>query len=194
LRFLAGRRVVLMTFVADIIAMIFGSPAALFPALAYGQYAGSAGTAGLLYAAPGAGALVGSLLSGWVSRIRRQGRAVLWSVAAWGGAITVFGFSGGLFPLALLLLAVAGAADMVSAVFRGTIIQLSTTDRLRGRVGAPNSMVVTAGPRFGDVESGVVAALTSPIVSVVSGGILCLVGVAALAAGVPALRRQAADR
>ena len=94
----------------------------------------------------------------------------------------------------LAWLAVAGAADMVSAVFRGTIIQLSTPDRLRGRVGALNSMVVTAGPRFGDVESGVVAALTSPIFSVVSGGILCLVGVAALAAGVPALRRQAADR
>jgi hypothetical protein len=115
-------------------------------------------------------------------------------VAGWGGAITLFGFSGGVLPLALLLLAVAGAADMVSAVFRATIIQLSTPDRLRGRVSALNSMVVTAGPRLGDVEAGAVAALTSPIFSVVSGGILCLVGVAALAIGVPALRRQAAGR
>jgi predicted MFS family arabinose efflux permease len=137
---------------------------------------------------------MGSLLSGWVSGIRRQGTAVLWSVAAWGAAITLFGFSGGVFPLALLLLGVAGAADMISAVFRGTIIQLSTPDRLRGRVSALNSMVVTAGPRLGDVEAGVVATLTSPLFSVVSGGILCLLGVAALAAGVPALRRQAADR
>jgi MFS family permease len=186
--------VLLSLFAVDLNAMVFGMPRALFPALAVHYFGVGPQGLGLLYAAPGAGALVGSLLSGWVSRIRRQGQAVLWSVAAWGGAITLFGFSGGVFPLALVLLGVAGAADMISAVFRGTIIQLSTPDRLRGRVGALNSMVVTAGPRFGDVESGVVAALTSPIFSVVSGGILCLVGVAALAAGVPALRRQAANR
>jgi len=92
------------------------------------------------------------------------------------------------------MLAVAGAADMISAVFRHTMIQLATPDRLRGRVSALNSMVVTAGPRLGDVEAGGVAALTSPVFSVISGGLLCLVGVAVIAARVPALRRQAAAR
>lgn len=186
--------VLLAIFAVDLNAMVFGMPRALFPALAAHLFRVGPQGLGLLYAAPGAGALVGTLLSGWVSRIRRQGLAVLWAVAAWGAAITLFGFSGAIFPLALALLAVAGAADMISAVFRHTIIQLSTPDRLRGRVSALNSMVVTAGPRLGDVEAGGVAALTSPVFSIVSGGILCLVGVAAIAALVPALRRQAAAR
>jgi len=200
--------VLLSIFAVDLNAMVFGMPRALFPALAAHLFRAGPQGLGLLYAAPGAGALVGSLLSGWVSRTRRQGVAVLWAVAGWGAAITLFGLAAAIFPqapallslalvllpLALVLLAVAGAADMVSAVFRHTIIQLSTPDRLRGRVSALSSMVVTAGPRLGDVEAGAVAALTSPVFSVVSGGILCLVGVAAIAALVPALRRQAAAR
>jgi len=194
LRYARGNSVLLAIFVADLDAMVFGMPRALFPALAAHLFRVGPQGLGLLYAAPGVGALVGSLLSGWVSRIRRQGAAVLWAVAVWGAAITLFGFAGGSFALALLLLAVAGAADMISAVFRHTIIQLATPDRLRGRVSALNSMVVTAGPRLGDVEAGVVAALTSPVFSVISGGLLCLLGVAVIAARVPALRRQAADR
>jgi ENTS family enterobactin (siderophore) exporter len=193
--------VLLSIFAVDLNAMVFGMPRALFPALAAHLFRVGPQGLGLLYAAPGAGALVGSLLSGWVSRIRRQGVAVLWAVAGWGAAITLFGLAAAIFPqarallpLALVLLAVAGAADMVSAVFRQTIFQLSTPDRLRGRVSALNSMVVTAGPRLGDVEAGGVAALTSPVFSVVSGGVLCLLGVAAIAALVPALRRQAAAR
>ena len=186
--------VLLAIFAVDLNAMVFGMPRALFPALAAHLFGVGPQGLGLLYAAPGAGALVGSLLSGWVSRIQRRGLAVLWAVAAWGAAITLFGFSGSVFPLALALLAVAGAADMISAVFRHTIIQLTTPDRLRGRVSALNSMVVTAGPRLGDVEAGGVAALTSPFFSVVSGGILCVAGVAAIAALVPALRRQGSAR
>lgn len=194
LAYARGNPVLLAIFAVDLNAMVFGMPRALFPALAAHLFRVGPQGLGLLYAAPGAGALAGSLLSGWVSRIRRQGVAVLWAVGAWGAAITLFGLAGSAFPLALGLLAVAGAADMVSAVFRHTIIQLSTPDRLRGRVSALNSMVVTAGPRLGDVEAGGVAALTSPVFSVVSGGILCLLGVAAIAALVPGLRRQAAAR
>ena len=197
LRYARGNPVLLAIFAADLDAMIFGMPRALFPALAAHLFRVGPQGLGLLYAAPGAGALVGSLLSGWVSGIRRQGAAVLCAVAVWGAAITSFGaFTVLSSPgeLGLLMLAVAGAADMISAVFRHTMIQLATPDRLRGRVSALNSMVVTAGPRLGDVEAGGVAALTSPVFSVISGGLLCLVGVAVIAARVPALRRQAAAR
>ncbi|MBO0686716.1 MAG: MFS transporter, partial [Candidatus Dormibacteraeota bacterium] len=130
------------------------------------------------------------LLSGWVGRVNRQGVAVLWAIAGWGAAITGFGLTGGRLWLGLPLLAVAGAADMVSAVFRSTILQLSVPDFMRGRMNAFHIMVVASGPRLGDVEAGLVAALAGPVVSVVSGGLACLVGIAALAAFLPEIRRQ----
>jgi len=135
------------------------------------------------------GALLGALTAGWVGRVRHQGRAVIWAVALWGLAITAFGFAGKLFFLALAFLAVAGAADVISAVFRGTILQLSVPDALRGRLSAIHIMVVTGGPRLGDVEAGVVAQLVSPLFSVVSGGIACVAGVILLAVLVPELGR-----
>jgi predicted MFS family arabinose efflux permease len=147
---------------------------------------------GLLYAAPGAGALAASVLSGWVSRIRRQGVAVLWAVVAWGGAITAFGLSGRLFPLALVMLALAGASDMISAVFRHTILQLNVADSVRGRMSAFNTVVVSAGPGLGDLRAGAVASLVSPVFSVVSGGLACLAAVVVLAVLTPGLRRQMA--
>jgi MFS family permease len=187
--FLRGRRVLISTFLIDLDAMIFGMPRAVFPVLALMVFRVGPEGLGLLYAAPAVGALVGALTTGWVGRVRRQGMAVIWAVATWGLAITGFGLVGRRFWLGLVLLGVAGAADVISAVFRGTILQLSVPDALRGRLSAAHIMVVTGGPRLGDVEAGVVASLVSPTFSVVSGGVACVAGVAILALAVPELAR-----
>jgi MFS family permease len=176
------------TFVIDINAMVFGMPRALFPALGTTVFGGGAATVGLLYAAPGAGALAGAVTSGWVSRVDRQGRATVIAVIAWGASIAAFGLTSWL-PLALLLLALAGAADVVSAVFRNTILQLSVPDSLRGRLSSIHIAVVTGGPRVGDAESGLVAALTSPGFAVVSGGVACIAGALVIARSMPRLTR-----
>lgn len=188
LRYLRGRRLLVSTFVIDINAMVLGMPRALFPALGTGLFGGGAATVGLLYAAPGAGALAGALFTGWVGRVRRQGLAVIVSVAVWGAAIAAFGVVAWL-PLGLLLLAVAGAADVISAVFRNTILQLSVPDQLRGRLSSVHVAVVTGGPLLGDAEAGAVAAVSSPQVSVVSGGLGCLLGVLAVHRWAPELAR-----
>jgi predicted MFS family arabinose efflux permease len=188
LRFLKGKRVLQGGFLIDLDAMVFGLPRALFPALAIGLYGGGAATVGLLYAAPGVGALVGALTTGWVAHVRRQGLAVLVSVAVWGAAITAFGLARWL-PAGLLFLGIAGAADVVSAVFRNTILQVSVPDELRGRLSSVHIAVVTGGPRLGDTEAGAVAALTSPQISVVSGGVACMLGVIAVAWALPQFRR-----
>ncbi len=192
LRYLRGRQALQGTFVIDINAMVFGMPRALFPELAATTFAGQAGAVGLLYAAPGAGGLVAALMSGWVTRIRHQGRAVLWAVAAWGVSIALFGFARW-FWLAFLCLAFAGASDVVSAVFRNTILQLSVPDRLRGRLSAVHIAVVTGGPRLGDAEAGAVAALTSVRTSAVSGGLACIAGVVAIARLMPGLAHWTLD-
>jgi len=184
LRFLRGRKTVLMTFLIDLNAMVFGMPRALFPAIAYSFFGGGAGTVGLLSAAPAFGAMFGAAFSGGLSRIRRQGLAVVVAVLVWGTTITVFGLSRVLW-VSLLLLAVAGAADMVSAVFRTTILQTATPDALRGRLQGVFIVVVAGGPRLGDVESGAVAAATNETISIVSGGLLCILGVVVLTAMYP---------
>jgi MFS family permease len=184
LRFLGPRKNLLMTFLVDMNAMVFGMPRALFPAIGTTWFHGGAGTVGLLAAAPSVGALVGATFSGWAGRINRQGRAVLVAVAIWGGSIALFGFVRVLW-LGLILLAVAGAADMVSAIFRNTILQVATPDALRGRLQGVFIVVVTGGPRLGDFEAGSVASGFGTQVSVVSGGLACLAGVAALAAAYP---------
>ena len=188
LRYVKGRKLLVGTFLIDIDAMVFGMPRALFPALGTGFFGGGATTVGLLYAAPGAGALVGALFTGWVGGVRRQGRAVIIAVIVWGAAIAAFGLVPWL-PLGLFMLALAGAADVVSAVFRNTILQLSVPDGLRGRLSSVHIAVVTGGPQVGDAEAGAVAALTSPRFSVVSGGLACILGVAALVRWVPELAR-----
>lgn len=188
LAFLKGKRLLLGTFLIDVNAMVFGMPRALFPALGTGLYQGGAATVGLLYAAPGAGALVGALLTGWVSHVRQQGRAVVIAVIVWGAAIAAFGLTPWL-PLGLFLLALAGAADVISAVFRSTILQLSVPDSLRGRLSSVHIAVVTGGPRLGDAEAGAVAALTTPRFSVVSGGLACVAGALLLAKALPDLAR-----
>jgi len=174
-------------FAIDVNAMVFGMPRALFPELGTTLYGGGAGTVGLLFAAPGVGGLIGGLTTGWVGRVRRPGRAVEIAVVLWGLAIAAFGLVSWL-PLGLLLLALAGAADVVSAVFRNTIVQLTVPDELRGRVNALNIAVVTGGPRLGDLEAGAVAAATTPRISIVSGGLACVAGVGVLARLLPQLR------
>ena len=188
-RYLRGRRVLQANFLVDIVAMVFGMPRALFPVLAVTQFGAGPELVGILFSAVAAGAVLGALTSGWVGRIRRQGRAVLVAVAVWGGGIVAFGLAGDRVALALVALAVAGAADVVSAVFRNTILQTNTPDDLRGRLAGIHILVVTGGPRIGDVEAGLVASLTSPTVSVVSGGLLCIVGVGVLALAVPSFAR-----
>jgi MFS family permease len=192
LSFAIRRPVILSIFLVDLIAMIFGMPRAVFPALAEQTFHGGAGILGLLYAAPAVGALIGALTTGWVTRIRKQGLAVIVSVIAWGAAITLAGLT--LFSLALtvLFLAIAGGADVLSAVFRGTILQDETPDALRGRLNALNIMVVTGGPRLGDFEAGLVAGAFGVVASIVSGGLACVIGTGVLSRAVPAFRRYQA--
>ncbi|HWC14810.1 MAG TPA: MFS transporter [Actinomycetota bacterium] len=188
LAFAARTPVLMSIFVIDLVAMIFGMPRAVFPALAKETFGMGAGGVGILYAAPAVGALVGALTTGWVSSVKRQGLAVIVAVVVWGTAIALTGLS--LFSLALTLtfLAIAGAADVVSAVFRGTILLQKTPDALRGRLNALNIMVVTGGPRLGDVEAGLVAGALGAPASVVIGGIACVAGAGLVARLFPSLR------
>jgi predicted MFS family arabinose efflux permease len=185
-RHLKGERLLSATYWIDLNAMIFGMPRAVFPALAVHLYGGGAGVVGLLYAAPGAGALVGSLVTGWCGRIRRQGRAIAACVAVWGGTIAVFGIVPVLW-IGLVLLALAGAADIISAVFRQNVQQRSVPDHLQGRLSGTFFAVVAGGPRLGDAETGVAAAIGGPEFAVWSGGLACLVGVGVLLWRVPEL-------
>ena len=189
LRFVRRSQLAQGAYLIDLNAMVFGMPRALFPALAATVFGGGATTVGLLYAAPGAGALLGALTSGWVGRVRRQGFAVICAVIVWGLAIAGFGVVR-LLPLALLLLAVAGLADVVSAVFRNTIIQFTAPDSMRGRLQGVQMAVVAGGPRLGDLEAGVVATAFGDAVSVVSGGLACVAGALLVARLLPGLRHQ----
>lgn len=187
--YLRGRRVLQSTFAIDIVAMVFGMPRALFPILAVSQFHRGTAAVGLLFAAPAVGALIGALTTGWVKHVRHQGMAVVWAVVLWGAGIAAFGLVGSNLWLGLFFLAFAGAADVISAVFRSTILQLSVPDSLRGRLSGIHILVVTGGPRLGDLEAGLVASAFSPAVSVVSGGLLCIAGAGLLAWLVPAFRR-----
>jgi MFS family permease len=188
LRFARRRREVLATFIVDINAMVFGSPRSLFPALALDVFRVGPAGVGLMASAAGLGALVAALLSGWTTTVRRPGRAVLLSVGVWSLGIVGFGLSTFSFPLALLCLAVASGADVISAVLRSTIVQLLTPDDLRGRVSSIHILVVTGGPRIGDAEASAVAAVIGPALSVVSGGLLSLLGTGAIALALPEFR------
>ena len=185
--FVRRSRLLLSTFVIDLIAMIFGLPRSLFTFMV-----ADARFVGLLFSAPAVGALVGALTSGWTRHVRRQGLAVIIAVALWGVAIAAFGWSGGHLWLALLMLAAAGWADVISAIYRSTILQVSVPDRLRGRLSGIHILVVTGGPRLGDVEAGLVAAWMTPAFSVVSGGLACIVGAGLVAFAFPELRRYRA--
>ncbi|MCU1392029.1 MAG: major facilitator superfamily 1 [Ilumatobacteraceae bacterium] len=188
LRFIMTRRVVLMTFVYDIAAMLFGAPRALIPALSHTLYHGGAGIAGLLYAAPSVGALLATILGGAIGRVHRHGLGVALAIATWGLAVAVFGLVSTLW-VGLLMLAIAGAADTVSAVYRSTILQVSTPDAMQGRLQGVFIVVVTGGPRLGDIESGLVASAFDARFAVVSGGVACVAAVGVLALLVPSFLR-----
>ena len=188
LRFVRRSQPLKGAYVIDVNAMVFGMPRALFPALAANVFGGGATTVGLLYSAPGVGALLGALTSGWVGRVRRQGLAVICAVLVWGASIALFGLAHWL-PLALVLLAVAGWADVLSAVFRNTIIQFAGPDGMRGRLMGVQMAVVAGGPRLGDLEAGVVATAFGDTVSVVSGGLACVAGALVVAWALPGFTR-----
>ncbi|WP_236573511.1 MFS transporter [Streptomyces sp. GS7] len=188
LRFLATRPNLRMTFFSDMAAMVLAQPRALFPAIAVLWFAGDAKTVGLLVAAPAVGAVLGGLFSGWLGGVRRHGLAILIAVAAWGAAIAAFGLSRHLW-LGLLFLAVAGCSDTVSMVFRSTMLQAATPDRMRGRLQGVFIVVVAGGPRLGDFLAGSVSSLTSPATAVIGGGLACILVVAGLGLGRRAFAR-----
>ncbi|MFJ7333294.1 MFS transporter [Streptomyces sp. NPDC101110] len=189
-RYISGHTVLLLSFLADIVAMVLGMPRALFPQLASQTYApyGEGLALGLLFAAIPVGAVLGGLLSGTFSRARRHGPMVIGAVVAWGVAITGFGLSGNLW-VAVAFLALAGVADMVSMVFRGAILLSAATDEMRGRMQGVFTVVVAGGPRLADVLHGTAGSAFGPRTAVAGGGLLVVAVMLVLAAAVPALRR-----
>ncbi len=188
LRFVRREQALAGSFAIDLVAMTFGWPRAMLPVLSLTVYhAGARGT-GLLFAALAVGGTVAVLSAGWIERARRLGRVVIGVVVLWGTAIAGLGLARSLAP-AMLLLGLAGYADAISAVCRSTINQTVTPDGLRGRMSAVYSLVVTGGPRLGDVESGLVAGLSSATTSVLTGGLACILGAVAIVVGFPALAR-----
>ena len=190
LAFISRHPVLLMSFAVDICAMVLAMPRALFPEVAEERFGGPA-AAGWLFASIAIGSVAGGLLSGWIGRVRRQGMALIGAVVVWGLAVAVAGLARDLW-LVVLLLAVGGAADLVSAVYRQTILQTYAPDEMRGRMQGVFIVVVAGGPRLGDLRAGASAAAFGVTASWVGGGIACVVIVLALAAAVPALRNYRA--
>jgi hypothetical protein len=195
----------MMSFVVDIIAMVFGMPRALFPEMAHTSFGGpeEGGLAfALLFAAIPAGAVLGGVFSGWVSRIDRQGLAVVWSIVVWGVAMTGFGVAAGLaggsaglmLGVAVAMLVVGGAADMVSAAFRTSMLQAAASDAVRGRLQGIFIVVVAGGPRIADVAHGSAAALVGTTAAAAGGGVLVVIGTVVAALAVPAFVRYRVTR
>jgi len=172
LAFISSRPVLLMSFVVDIVAMVFAMPRALYPQVAADRWHGQVGP---LYAAIAIGSVLAGLSGGWIGRVRRQGVSLTGAVVAWGLAVAAAGVAHQLW-LAVLLLAVAGAADLISAVYRQTILQTYAPDQMRGRMQGVFVVVVAGGPRLGDLRAGATASLTSLTLSWVGGGLLCAGG------------------
>lgn len=198
LRFVRRRREILASFVIDLNAMILAMPTALFPAIALDVFRVGPQGLGLMSSAPAVGAFLAAVFSGWVARVEQVGRAVVVCVIGWCAAMTGFGvatvaqeFALGptpmLFALAASMLALAGGWDVLSAVFRTTMVQLGTPDELRGRVMSIHTLVVTSGPRLGDIQSAVLGAIIGPGQAVVAGGLASLAGVAVVARLLPEL-------
>jgi len=183
IRFLRGHRVVLSVFAIDLMAMAFGMPRALFPALT-DRLGGGPVLYGLLLSSVAAGAFVASVASGWTTRVRKQGRALLIAVAGWGACIAGAGLTRTVM-VALVLFAGAGAADMISGVFRSAIAANLTPDHLRGRVSGVEFAVYASGPVLGDVEAGLIGGLVNVPFAIVSGGLACIAAAALFAVLVP---------
>ncbi|MEJ7861375.1 MAG: MFS transporter [Pyrinomonadaceae bacterium] len=180
-RYAWRRKEILGTYLVDMNAMFFGMPTALFPAIASNF---GAETVGLFYAAPAVGALVATLTSGWTKKINRHGLFVAIAAALWGVSIIVFGFSTNVYA-ALFFLALAGGFDMISGIFRFVMWNQTIPNHLRGRLAGLEMISYTSGPKLGDTEAGIVASLFSVKASVVSGGILCVVGTGILSLLLP---------
>jgi MFS family permease len=204
-RYLGGHPVLLMSFVVDLIAMIFGMPRALFPEIAHVSFGGpdEGGLVfALLFAAIPAGAVVGGVFSGWVSRIERQGYAVIVCILVWGAAMAGFGLAVGLaghwrtamLLVALLMLVIGGAADMASAAFRTSMLQSAATDSVRGRLQGVFIVVVAGGPRIADVVHGASAAMVGTAAAAAGGGVLVVVGTVVAAIAVPSFVRYRITR
>jgi MFS family permease len=190
-RYASRNQVLVGTYAVDMVAMFFGMPMALYPAFA--QEFGGAGVLGLMYAAPSVGSMLATVTSGWTGHVHRHGAAVCLAAAAWGLAICGAGLAPNL-ALVLLGLAVAGSADMISGIFRSTIWNQTIPDELRGRLAGIEQVSYSSGPLLGNVESGVVASLAGVRASIVSGGLLCVAGVAVAAMALPAFWRYDASR
>jgi hypothetical protein len=187
LRYVRGRPEILGTYLIDIAAMFFGAPFALFPA--YAARVGGPAVLGLLYAAPGCGALLISATSGWSRHVHRHGRAIALAVCGWGLAIAAFGLAPGLW-WGVAALAVAGGADMISGIFRMTMWNQTIPARLRGRLAGLEMISYTTGEPLGNLESGLAAAVTgSTRLAIVSGGVACVAGAVVVTAALPMLWR-----
>lgn len=186
LRFARSRPELIGTYAIDIVAMTFAFPMALYPAMSE-RWGGDAAI-GWLYASMSAGALGVSLFSGWTRRVRRHGAAVVYAAALWGVFVAAFGFAKGL-PLAFCALALAGAADAVSGIFRMTIWNQTIPNTLRGRLAGVEMISYLSGPLLGNARAGVMAEMTNNQISVVSGGVICVVAVIVCAAFLPAFWR-----
>ncbi|SFN97411.1 Predicted arabinose efflux permease, MFS family [Geodermatophilus obscurus] len=191
--FLRTQPVLLMTFVVDVIAMLFAWPQAVFPELTEGRYADSPNALGWLFAGVSIGALLMGLTSGWVSRVDRQGAVVLAAIVVWGVAIVGFGLAPTLW-LAVLFLAVAGAGDMVSAVLRSSMLQTAAPDDMRGRMQGVFLVVVAGGPRLGDLRAGAMASAVGVSAAMVSGGVVVVVSMVVVALLVPSFLHFRASR
>lgn len=198
--YLGKNGVLLMSFLVDIIAMVFGMPRALFPQVAHQSFGGPVDGGivfALLFAGIPAGAVLGGIFSGWVSRVQRQGLAVIVAIVIWGAAMVVFGLAVGaadgrtgvFLAVALAGLVVGGAADMVSAAFRSTMLQVAATDEVRGRLQGVFIVVVAGGPRIADVVHGGAAAVAGTAVAAAGGGALVIVLVVLAAVAIPVFIR-----
>ena len=189
LRYARGRPELIGSYLADLAAMTFAYPNALFPFMAVELHAPWA--VGLMFAAPSAGALAASATSGWTGRVHRHGRAIALAAAAWGLAITGFGLAPDI-GVALALLVLAGGADMLSGIFRGALWNTTIPDALRGRLAGVELLSYGLGPSAGQIRAGAVASVTTPRFSLCSGGLLCAGAVAVVCAALPGFVRYSA--
>jgi MFS family permease len=185
-----GRQDLLGSYLADLAAMTLAYPAALFPFVAANLHAPWA--SGLMFAAPSAGAFAITVVSGWMGRVRRHGLAIAVSAAVWGLLITAFGLAPDI-AVALGCLVLAGAADMVSGIFRATLWNQTIPDRLRGRMAGLELLSYGVGPPAGQIRAGAVASVTSARFSIASGGLFCAGAVGLVCLLLPGFTRYRAE-